>query len=170
MKEQGSLFVVRIEADDSPQKLQGFVEEIEFDSLGVFPYSREPGTEAGEFAGQVAETLIRHRVDELTRVQDAVSFGVQSRRIGETYPVLVDRKCDPEERGTGSTQAGGQAGACAGCYAGRYYGQALDIDGEVFVESDDIDVGEFVRVQITGTGTHDLDGELLESPLFLEES
>jgi len=157
------------ETEDEFEELLSFVEEIEFDSLGVFPYSREPGTEAGEFAGQAARPLIRHRVDELTQVQDAVSFGVQSRRIGRRYTVLVDRKCDPGERGTSSAQAGCEAG----CYAGRYYGQALDIDGEVFVEhgeSDDIDVGEFVRVRITGNGTHDLNGELLESPLFLEES
>ena len=154
------------ETEDEFEELLSFVEEIEFDSLGVFPYSREPGTEAGEFADQAARSLIRHRVDELTQVQDAVSFGVQSRRIGRRYTVLVDRKCDPGEQGTSSQQAGCEAG----CYAGRYYGQALDIDGEVFVESDDIDVGEFVRVRITGNGTHDLNGELLESPLFLEES
>jgi ribosomal protein S12 methylthiotransferase len=146
------------ESEQDFEELLAFTREMEFDSLGIFPYSREPGTEAAALSAALPEPRIRQRVEELTRVQEAVSFGVLSRRVGKTYTVLVDRRCDPAVDGTGRE------------YAGRYYGQALDIDGEVFIGSNDLDVGEFVRVRITGSGTFDLDGELVESPLFMEES
>jgi ribosomal protein S12 methylthiotransferase len=133
------------ETDGEFEELLGFVEEMEFDSLGVFPYSREPGTEAAELEGGVPEPVIRQRVEELAAAQEAVSFGVQAARVGKSFDVLVDRERGPDEESAGSV-------------AGRFYGQALDIDGEVFVESCEVAVGEFVRVRITDSGVFDLTG------------
>jgi ribosomal protein S12 methylthiotransferase len=143
------------ETEQDFDELLSFVEEIEFDSLGVFPYSREPGTEAAALGDAVPEKTIRRRVEELNRTQEAISFGVQSGRVGETYAVLVDRKCEPFE------DVFADAGASTGAHAGRFYGQAPEIDGEVFVASDDVAVGEFVRVRITEGGVFDLKGKLL---------
>ncbi len=136
------------ETDEQFEELVHFIEEFEFDSLGIFPYSSELGTEASKFTDAVPEPLIHQRVDELTQVQEAVSFGVQSRHIGQVYPVLIDRLC-----GTDEEPGGG--------YAGRFYGQALDIDGEVYVESENLSVGEFAQVEITESGLFDMKGTVV---------
>jgi ribosomal protein S12 methylthiotransferase len=143
------------ETEEEFDELLRFVEEIEFDSLGVFPYSREPGTEAEGFGETVPEPVIRQRVEELSAAQEAVSFGVQTRRMGKSFDVLVDRECGREEE----VFAG--AGAVAR-HAGRFYGQAPEIDGEVFVASSGAAVGEFVRVRITDSGVFDLKGESIQ--------
>jgi ribosomal protein S12 methylthiotransferase len=139
------------ETEEQFEELTGFVEQFEFDSLGIFPYSNELGTEASGFGSNCPEPLIRQRVDELSRIQEAVSFGIQSRRIGQVYPVLIDRKCEP-----GETAADPDAG-----FAGRFYGQALDIDGEVRIDTADLSVGEFAQVEITDCDLFDLKGRLL---------
>ena len=133
------------ETDREFEELLAFVEEMEFDSLGIFPYSREPGTEAAALEGGVPDAVIRQRVEDLAAAQEAVSFGVQAARVGKSFDILVDRQCGPDEESAGSV-------------AGRFYGQALDIDGEVFVESREAVVGEFVRVRITDSGVFDLTG------------
>jgi ribosomal protein S12 methylthiotransferase len=135
------------ETDDDFDELKAFVEEFEFDSLGIFPYSREPGTRASELDGSIDEDTKRSRVEELSEIQQAVSFGARSRFLGTTQRVLIDREVGVGEEGFG------------GCrYAGRFYGQALEVDGEVFVEAGDLDVGGFVDVDINDTGVFDLRG------------
>jgi ribosomal protein S12 methylthiotransferase len=133
------------ETDDEFEELVEFVNEIRFDSLGIFIYSPERGTEAAGFPDAVGEEVARHRAGELNSVQEAVSFGVQAARVGNTFDVLVDRRCGPEEH-------------AGGAVAGRFYGQAPEIDGEVFVAKGAAGVGEFVRVQITDCGVFDLTG------------
>lgn len=140
------------ETEDDFESLLHFVEEVEFDSLGVFPYSREPGTEAAGIGETVPETVVRQRAEELTRLQEALSFGIQARRVGQTYSVLVDRKCGAEEEPFGITRPA--------AYAGRFYGQAPEIDGEVFIKANHIEVGDFVRVEITESDLFDLKGQL----------
>jgi ribosomal protein S12 methylthiotransferase len=139
------------ETEDQFEELIRFVEQFEFDSLGIFPYSNELGTEASGFGTFCPEHLIRQRVDELSRIQEAVSFGIQSRRIGKVYPVLIDRKCEPGETGAGPATGS----------AGRFYGQALDIDGEVRIDTADLPVGEFAQVEITDCDLFDLKGRSL---------
>jgi len=141
------------ETDVEFDELLRFVEQIEFDSLGVFPYSPEPGTEAEGLGDSLPEPIIRQRVEEVVAVQEAVSFGVQARRVGKTYDVLVDRACGPDEDVFVD-------GSRAASHAGRFYGQAPEIDGEVFVASSGVTVGEFVRVRITESDLFDLKGEV----------
>jgi ribosomal protein S12 methylthiotransferase len=138
------------ETDAHFEELLRFVSEIEFDSLGVFPYSPEPGTEAEGFADAIPDVEVRHRVEELTAAQEAVSFGVQAARVGKSLDVLVDRRCEPDEQPVGGV-------------AGRFYGQAPEIDGEVFVASPAAKIGEFVRVRITDCDVFDLRGEPVSS-------
>jgi ribosomal protein S12 methylthiotransferase len=135
------------ETDAQFEELLDFVGEIQFDSLGIFNYSPERGTEAAGFPGAVPEAVSRHRVEELTRAQEAVSFGVQAARVGKSLDVLVDRRCRPDEQQPD------------GAVAGRFYGQAPEIDGEVFVATDQAEVGDFIRVRITDSGVFDLKGE-----------
>ena len=138
------------ETDAHFEELLQFISEIEFDSLGVFPYSREPGTEAQRFTDAIPEAEVRHRVEELTAVQEAISFGVQAAWVGKSLDILVDRRCRPDEQPAGGV-------------AGRFYGQAPEIDGEVFVATPMAEIGEFIRVRITESGVFDLRGEPVSS-------
>ena len=123
----------------------GLIEEFQFDSLGIFPYSPEPGTNAATMPDRIDPATVRDRVEELATLQEAISFGARSRFVGRTLPVLVDRHVEP--------------GESEGChFAGRFYGQALEVDGEVYIEGEGIDVGSFVDVRIIDAGPYDLSG------------
>ena len=129
------------------EELQAFVEEFRFDSLGIFTYSPEPGTAAARMDGAVDGGLVAQRADALAATQEAVSFGARARFLGTRQRVLVDR------------EAGADEGVFPGCrYAGRFYGQALEVDGEVYIDADELEVGSFVDVMVTETDTFDLKG------------
>jgi len=134
------------ETEAEYEELKEFLGEFTFDSLGVFPYSREPGTQAPALDGQVPPELIRARATEIAELQEALSFAARSRFQNATLRVLVDRELDADESGAG--------------HAGRFYGQAPDIDGEVFVTGD-ATPGEFVEVRVTETDVFDLSGEVI---------
>ncbi len=140
------------ETGEEFEELKNFVSDFAFDSLGVFPYSPEPGTEAAAGAGPGNSVLAAERAEELAAVQEAVSFGARARFHGQRLRVLVDRAVELGE--------GGYDG-CA--WAGRFYGQALEIDGEVYVEGDSAP-GEFVDVHVTDTDVCDLRGEIVTAP------
>ena len=139
------------ESEAEFEDLKRFLGDFAFDSLGVFPYSPEPGTQAPVLDGQLNPELIRERASEVTELQEALSFGARSRFAGETLQVLVDRALEPDEAGAMAPEAG---------WAGRFYGQAPEIDGEVFVTGD-ARVGEFVDVRVTETDVFDLCGEVI---------
>jgi ribosomal protein S12 methylthiotransferase len=133
------------ETDAEFEDLKRALGDFAFDSLGVFPYSPEPGTRAAALDGQLAPELIRERASEVAQLQEALSFAARSRFSGARLRVLVDRAAGPGE---------------AGGYAGRFYGQAPEIDGEVFVTGD-ARVGDFADVRVTGTDVFDLCGEVI---------
>ena len=135
------------ESDAEFEELQAFVQEFRFDSLGIFTYSPEPGTVAARIEGAPDRGLVAHRSAALAETQEAVSFGARARFLGTRQRVLVDREMGADE------------GVFDGCrYAGRFYGQALEVDGEVYIDADDLEVGSFVDVTITETDTFDLKG------------
>jgi ribosomal protein S12 methylthiotransferase len=137
------------ETDAEFEELKEFLGEFAFDSLGVFPYSPEPGTAAREFDAALDPGLIRERLDEVVALQEAVSFGARARFKDRVLRVLVDRALE------------GSEGVFDGCgFAGRFYGQAPEIDGEVFMAGD-ARVGEFADVRITETDVFDLRGDVV---------
>jgi ribosomal protein S12 methylthiotransferase len=137
------------ETEDEFEELKNFVSDFAFDSLGVFPYSPEPGTEAAPLAAADTVGVASERAAELAAVQEAASFGARARFRDTTLRVLVDRTIDADETGF------------AGCTrAGRFYGQALEIDGEVHL-CGDARPGEFVEARITDTDVFDLRGEVV---------
>jgi tRNA A37 methylthiotransferase MiaB len=119
---------------------------MEFDSLGIFPYSREPGTEAATLVGALPSETIHSRVEELASLQEAIAFGARSRFIDRRVPVIVDRALGREGSGSG----------CA--WAGRFYGQALEVDGEVLLEGEGLEPGRIVVARITDADACDLRG------------
>jgi ribosomal protein S12 methylthiotransferase len=139
------------ETEDEFEELKNFVSDFAFDSLGVFPYSPEPGTEAAPLAAADTAGVAAERAAELSVVQEAASFGARARFRDTTLRVLVDRTIGPDETGF------------AGCTrAGRFYGQALEIDGEVHLDGDNRP-GDFVDVRVTDTDVFDLRGEVVSA-------
>ncbi|MFH1755636.1 MAG: 30S ribosomal protein S12 methylthiotransferase RimO [Candidatus Latescibacterota bacterium] len=137
------------ETEEDFDKLKEFALFARFASLGVFPYSSEAGTEAASAKDTVPRDIIAQRVAELGEVQEAISFDFHSKYIGTSLRVLVDRELEAEE------------GIFAGSrYAGRFYGQAYEIDGEVYLAAPQAPVGDWVTARIVDSDIYDLNGEI----------
>ena len=133
------------ETEEDHEELKEFVDEMEFDRLGVFTYSPEENTPAAEMADQVPEEVKEERRDELMELQQEISYDRGQDRIGQELLVMIEGKVADEN-----------------AYVGRSYRDAPDIDGLVFVNTDtELVSGEFVKVRITGAYEYDLIGELM---------
>ncbi|MBR2530360.1 MAG: radical SAM protein, partial [Lachnospiraceae bacterium] len=120
-----------------------FVNETEFDRLGIFTYSAEEGTPAYDFNDRVDEETAKARRDELYELQQAIAFEKAGEMTGKVLRVIVDGYL-PED----------------GVYVARSYKDAPDIDGLVFVKSDtELITGDMIDVLITGAKDYDLEGE-----------
>ncbi len=126
------------------RELLKFLEAESLDRVGVFPYSREEGTPAAAYPGQVRDRVKKHRLQEAMALLQQISLAGNQKLVGETLMVLVERR-----------EAGGS-------YAGRYYGQAPEVDGSVFFTSKaGLNPGDLVRVRVTEALNYDLKGEVL---------
>jgi ribosomal protein S12 methylthiotransferase len=121
-------------------ELLEFVEEIGFDNLGVFPYSREEGTKAYGFNGQVSSKLKHQRLDQLMLAQQAIAFDRNQAKIGKTLTVLIDAQSKENDS----------------YFIGRSQAEAPEVDGVILVKSDDLKIGEFVKVKIVDYRDYDL--------------
>jgi ribosomal protein S12 methylthiotransferase len=126
--------------------LTQFVEQTQFDRLGVFCYSREEGTAAAEMPEQVTERVKRERYRKLMRSQARLSFRRNRALIGTVEQVIVEGYSEETEL----------------LLKGRSSRQAPDIDGQVYITSGNADVGDIVSLQITDSSDYDLIGEILE--------
>jgi ribosomal protein S12 methylthiotransferase len=130
------------ETEKEFNELLDFVKEIKFERLGVFIYSREEGTPAYNFKGQVSRQLKQERFDKIMSAQQKIAAGVNAGFLGKTIPVLVEEKQD-------------------GAYIGRSQGDAPEVDGVVYINTrQPLKIGKFVQVKITDTLEYDLAGEL----------
>jgi ribosomal protein S12 methylthiotransferase len=138
------------ETDEEFAELVNWTKEIQFDRLGVFAYSQEPGTPAGERKDQVPRRVREARRRELLEVQQGIHKAKMAALVGKRFEVLVDGPS--EEHGW--------------VMEGRYYGQAPDIDGTVALSIEDPDVvvepGRFVTATITAHAEYDLVGTVGE--------
>jgi ribosomal protein S12 methylthiotransferase len=134
------------ETDDDFNELLDWVEDVEFDRVGVFAYSREENTDAFDMEDHVPEELAAERRDILMELQQSISRRKTEDLIGSTMRVLVDG-ISPEHPLV---------------YEGRHYGQALEIDGVVYLSFEDgapmARPGEFVQVEIDDASEYDLLG------------
>ncbi len=129
------------ETDEDVEVLQDFLEDVEFDYVGVFPYSREDGTKAAEMDGQIDEAVKIERAQSLRDIADAIGEARVSARIGCEMGVLVLGR---EEDGQ---------------LYGRAMCQAPEVDGVVYLEEGE--VGDIVRVRITDTLVYEMEGDVL---------
>lgn len=126
--------------------LMAFLEEIQLDRVGVFRYSREPGTPAASLPNQVREKMIERRWHAIMQLQQQISLACNRRWQGRTIRVLVE--------GQGTTDDGRPL------VVGRSFRDAPEVDGQVFAWGA-APVGSFVSVRITQPLEYDLWGELI---------
>jgi ribosomal protein S12 methylthiotransferase len=142
------------ETEDEFKALLDFLDEMRFDNVGMFTYSPEKGTPAGEMPNQVSEKLKMKRYREAMLRQQKISAQKNRRMIGQTVDVLIE--------GTGTLEDG--KGRQLPIYAGRTYRQAPEVDGMVFVKPPKqgaLNTGDVVKVRITESTEYDLWGKAI---------
>lgn len=134
------------ETQEDFEELYRFVNEMEFDRLGVFPYSREEDTPAAEMSGQVEDVVKERRRDELMELQQAVAFEKAESMVGQVLTAMIEGKAADED-----------------VYVARTYRDAPDVDGYLFLNTTAfLDSGDFVKVLVTDSNEYDLIGEIVD--------
>ncbi len=130
------------ETDEEFQELVDFVEDVKFDKLGVFTYSKEEGTPAALMKSQIKKAVKDQRRDIIMSLQQGISKAANSQKVGRVYDVLVEGL---DENG----------------WYGRTAEMAPEIDGLVYIETDEeLIAGSYVRTRITEATEYDLYGEI----------
>ena len=133
------------ETEEQHEEVMDFVDQMEFDRLGVFTYSPEEDTPAAEFEHQIPEEIKEDRQAELMELQQDIAFELAENMIGQTVLVMIEGKVADEN-----------------AYVGRTYKDAPNVDGLIFIMTDEELVsGDFAMVKVTGAQEYDLIGELL---------
>lgn len=134
------------ETEEDQEEVMCFVDELEFDRLGVFTYSPEEGTIAETFADQVDEEIKKDRQAEIMELQQEIAFEKAENMIGRELYVFIEGKVADEN-----------------AYVSRTYKDAPNVDGFLFVNTDlELMTGDFVKVRVTGAYEYDLIGEITE--------
>jgi ribosomal protein S12 methylthiotransferase len=133
------------ETDEEFGALLEFVEAARFDYLGVFTYSHEDGTAAGELDDDVPAAVKDERRARVMELQQRISFERNRRRIGSEVEVVVEGAHQETEH----------------LLVGRMSTQALDVDGQVMINDGVAPPGSFVQVEITDTAGYDLVGRIV---------
>lgn len=133
------------ETQEDFEELYRFVNEMEFDRLGVFAYSREEDTPAAEMPDQVEEDVKEARRDELMELQQAIAFEKAEDSVGQLLDVLVEGRVVDED-----------------VYVTRTYRDAPGVDGYLFLHtSSNLMTGDFVKALVTDSNEYDLVGDLV---------
>lgn len=134
------------ETEEEHEELMDFVDEMEFDRLGVFSYSPEEDTPAACMEGQIAEEIKEARRDELMELQQDISFEKAEAMIGKELWCMVEGKVAEEY-----------------AYVARTYKDAPGVDGYIFIQTmAELMSGDFVKVHVTGADEYDLIGEIAD--------
>ncbi|MBQ3844559.1 MAG: 30S ribosomal protein S12 methylthiotransferase RimO [Bacteroidales bacterium] len=141
-----STFIVGFpgETEEQFEELLDFIKEMRFERAGVFAYSAEEGTPAFELDDDVPEEVKQARVSRFMDVQQDISLEINSKRLGKTEKVLIDR-----------TEGG--------YYVGRTQYDSPEVDDEVLISMKDnkLEIGSFVNVKITQADYFDCYGEVI---------
>ena len=133
------------ETKEQHEELMEFIDEMEFDRLGVFTYSPEEDTPAAKMEHQIAEEVKEERQAELMELQQEIAFDLAEDMIGREVLVMIEGKVADEN-----------------AYVGRTYKDAPNVDGLIFVEADEeLMSGDFAKVRVTGAVEYDLIGEII---------
>lgn len=126
------------------EEMYNFVDEMEFDRLGVFTYSQEEDTPAATMPDQVEEEVKAVRQAELMELQQEIAFEKAGTMVGRVLTVMVEGKVADED-----------------AYVARTYRDAPGVDGYLFINTTaNLMTGDFVKVQVTDSNEYDLIGEI----------
>lgn len=132
------------ETQEDFEELYRFVNEMEFDRLGVFPYSQEEDTPAAAMPDQIEDSVKEARRDELMELQQAIAFERAEDMTGRVLTVMVEGKVADED-----------------VYVTRTYRDAPNVDGYLFLNTTaNLMTGDFVKVLVTDSNEYDLIGEV----------
>ncbi len=133
------------ETEEDHEALMYFLNEMEFDRLGAFTYSPEEDTPAAGFSDQISQEQKETWQEEVMELQQEIIFDKNETMAGAELWVMVEGKVEQEH-----------------AYVGRTYRDAPDIDGYVFIHTEEeLMSGDFVKVRITGAYEYDLIGEVV---------
>ena len=135
------------ETEEDHHEVLDLIDEMEFDRLGVFTYSREDGTPAASMPDQIDEETKAARKDRIMELQQEISLDKGENRVGSVMEVVIEGKVADED-----------------AYIARSYADAPGVDGYVFIENVTADLmsGTFVKVYIKAAMEYDLIGELYD--------
>ena len=132
------------ETEEDHEEVMRFVDEMEFERLGVFVYSAEEDTPAAAFPDQIDQEVKEERRDEIMELQQEIAFEKSESMVGRVLDVMIEGKVADEP-----------------AYVGRTYMDAPGVDGYIFVNTGEAMMsGDFVRVKVTGSSDYDLIGEV----------
>ena len=134
------------ETREQHQEMMEFVDEMEFDRLGVFAYSQEEDTPAASMPDQIDEETKLTWRDELMELQQEIAFDKARDMEGRVVTAIVEGQVSGED-----------------VYVARTYGDAPDVDGYLFLRTQEtLMSGDFVKTRITGASEYDLIGEICD--------
>ena len=133
------------ETEEDHEEMLDFVDEMEFERLGVFAYSPEEDTAAAEMPDQIDEDIKIKRRNEIMELQQEIAFENAEDMIGRELLVMIEGKVVDEN-----------------AYVGRTYMDCPNVDGNIFITTDEeLITGDFVKVKVTGAAEYDLIGEII---------
>ena len=132
------------ETQEDYKEMYDWVNQMNFDRLGIFTYSHEDNTSAYKLIDDVPEDLKSKRAEQIMDLQTDISYNLNKNRIGKTYKVLIDR----------------QEGEY---FVGRTQFDSPDVDNQVFIKTNEfkLNIGEFVNIKINSSDHFDLYGEVV---------
>lgn len=132
------------ETEKDHENTMEFINEMEFDRLGVFTYSPEEDTPAAEMEHQIEEEVKKKRQEEIMELQQEIAFAAAENMVGKTLTAMIEGKVADED-----------------AYVARTYKDAPGVDGYLFIHTDrQLMSGDFLPVLITGSNEYDLIGEI----------
>jgi ribosomal protein S12 methylthiotransferase len=133
------------ETEEDHKENMDFVEQMQFERLGVFTYSREENTPAAQMDSQIEEEIKEDRMAELMELQQDIAFAKSESMEGRELTVIVEGKVADEY-----------------AYVARTYMDAPGVDGYLFIQTaQELMTGDFAKVRVTGAVEYDLIGELI---------
>jgi ribosomal protein S12 methylthiotransferase len=133
------------ETEEDHEEVMEFVDQMEFDRLGVFTYSPEENTPAASMPDQIPEEVKEDRQAEIMELQQDIAFDLAEDMTGREVLVMIEGKVADEN-----------------AYVGRTYKDAPNVDGFIFINTEEeLMSGDFAMAKVTGALEYDLIGELM---------
>ena len=131
------------ETEEDFEELKQFVREMRFERLGVFPYSHEEDTFAGEtYEDTIPQEVKQARAEEIMAIQQEISYEINRQKIGSVLTVVIDREEEDY-------------------FIGRTEFDSPEVDGEVLISGKEIEIGNYYQVKITEAEEFDLYGDIV---------